>query len=165
MSIIGVKSLTVRAKKSISGYNPFSDGSSLSSVQYQGDRSSLTVRSRQTNVKSSTPGKENDTLDLEEFGVSPKYAPPHGSGAPPSPAADSPSRRKKLIGSLRRMSSMRSVKSPPTKDRGKQRALSPYPHSPSEVEVVFLFILSATRTESRSSISANQLQTLNFHSH
>jgi hypothetical protein len=165
MSIVGVKSITVRVKKSILEFNLFSDGSNLSSVRYRSDWSSLTVRSKQTNVNSRTPGKENDTLDLGEVGVFPKYAPPHDSGAQSSPAADSPSRRKKFIGSLRRMSSMRSVKSSPTKDKANPRAPSPYPHIPSEVEVVSLLVLSATRTESRSSIPTHQLQISDFHSH
>ena len=49
-----------------------------------------------------------------------------------SPVKDSPSRRKRLMGSLRSIGSLRSVRSSPTKDKCKYRPASPYPRGPIE---------------------------------
>jgi hypothetical protein len=83
-------------------------------------------------------GKENDTSDLEDFGFATTYA----SSAYPdahalSPAKDSPSRRKKLMGSLRSVGSLRSLRSPPRKERGNERVEpSGYPEVSSLIIVV-----------------------------
>ncbi|KAH7401025.1 hypothetical protein DE146DRAFT_632060 [Phaeosphaeria sp. MPI-PUGE-AT-0046c] len=68
-------------------------------------------------------GKENETPDLEEFG----YSKSHTTSTCPdlqqhSPSKESPSRRVKLIGSLKRIGSIRNIRSSPLKERGQEQA-------------------------------------------
>jgi hypothetical protein len=73
--------------------------------------------------------KENDTPDLEDFGLTMTFSSSAYSDAHPlSPAKGSPSRRKKLMGSLRSVGSLQSLRSPPRKERGVEHGeLSVYP--------------------------------------
>jgi hypothetical protein len=66
--------------------------------------------------------KENEGPDLEEFGYNKTYTNSTASDINCSPSAkDSPSRRKRLLGTLRSMSSLRSLRSPSSKEKHKQR--------------------------------------------
>jgi len=73
-----------------------------------------------------TIDKENSTFNLEEFGLSPT----HSSSICPdaqqmSPSKESPSRRKRLMGSLRSMGSLRGLGSYHLKERAKERCEEP----------------------------------------
>jgi hypothetical protein len=66
--------------------------------------------------------KENEGPDLEEFGYNKTYTSSPASDINCSPSAkDSPSRRKRLLGTLRSMSSLRSLRSPSSKEKPMQR--------------------------------------------
>lgn len=67
--------------------------------------------------------KENETPDLEEFG----YLKLHTTSTCPnrhqhSPSKESPSRRVRLMGSLKRIGSFRNIRSSPLKERGPEQA-------------------------------------------
>lgn len=66
--------------------------------------------------------KENDNPDLEDFGYTKTYMSSTASDINGSPSAkDSPSRRKRLMGTLRSMSSLRSLRSQSSKEKFKPR--------------------------------------------
>ncbi|KAF1842466.1 uncharacterized protein K460DRAFT_420373 [Cucurbitaria berberidis CBS 394.84] len=102
--------IVIRAKKSVSGLFTFVDGQDPLN----------------DTVKPSQHGKENDTPHLEEFGSTMSCGRSPGSNAKIlSPGRDSPSRRNKLMGSLRRISSLRSIRSPPSKTKKRDEPESP----------------------------------------
>ncbi|KAH7078013.1 hypothetical protein BKA63DRAFT_564557 [Paraphoma chrysanthemicola] len=103
MSTKGLKQLSVRAKLSISALNPFFHAES-------------SRENHDANNVDPSKLKENDAPDLEEFGSLKSYTDSKHSEVHPVPAKDSPSRRKKLMGSLRSMSSLRIVRSPPKEE-------------------------------------------------
>lgn len=94
----------------------------------------LTITSKEM-TKTDT-NKENEPIDLEEFG---SYAPitpyPCTDVHKSSPNKDSPSRRKRLMGSLRRIGSLRNIHSPPSKTKDLRGPLA-------EPEVKTIYIAS-----------------------
>lgn len=100
--------------------------------------------------------KENDKPDLEEFGYTKTYTSSAASDINGSPSAkDSPSRRKRLLGTLRSMSSLRSLRSPSSKEKAKTRVeyeleLEPEASLPREVlDVLAKSTLQSPRTPTR----------------
>jgi hypothetical protein len=82
--------------------------------------------SRANIVFHSCRDKENETPDLEEFGYSKTHTTPTCSDAQQqSPSKESPSRRVKLMGSLKRIGSFRNIRSSPLKERGTEPAEYP----------------------------------------
>ena len=83
-------------------------------------------KSNGTSNLSPSGDKENDTPGLDDFGSSSSYTNSPSSDVHCSPPTkESPSRRKKLVGSLRSMSSLRSVRSSPLKEKDKHLAEIP----------------------------------------
>ncbi|CAO2647766.1 Nn.00g086880.m01.CDS01 [Neocucurbitaria sp. VM-36] len=114
--------LVVRAKKSVSGFFPIDDEQE---------------HSLNDTAKPSQKEKESDTPSLQYSGSNLAYT---GSPYPDvritSECRDSPSRRNKLVGSLRRISSLRSIRSPPSKTKKRDDCPVP-PKSPSTPTQLF----------------------------
>ncbi|KAF2133162.1 hypothetical protein P153DRAFT_282817 [Dothidotthia symphoricarpi CBS 119687] len=113
---MSLQRLTLRAKQSLSGLYSFGDTQNPSSNE---------------NTKPpSDEIKADDPINLEEFGLCTSNV----SSASPdvhksSPSRDSPSRRKRLMGSLRRIGSLRNMQSPPSKTKDRSDILTE-PESP-----------------------------------
>ncbi|KAF2032334.1 hypothetical protein EK21DRAFT_60960 [Setomelanomma holmii] len=102
MSSRSFKRFTLRAKHSMSGLNPLCDGDDPTHVPV---------------IVSPVKLKENDTPDLQDFGSLKSCTDSTCSEVhPASPAKNTPSRRKRLMGSLRSMGSIRSMRSPTQKE-------------------------------------------------
>lgn len=79
--------------------------------------------SRVNIVSHSCRDKENETSDLEEFGYSKVHTTSTCSDEhQQSPSKESPSRRVRLMGSLKRIGSFRNIRSSPLKERGTEPA-------------------------------------------
>jgi hypothetical protein len=115
MSTKSLKRLSVRAKRSISGLHAFCDvfDSACASPNYHPHQ----------HTNNSQSDKENQTPDLGEFVLSPNYKTSMTPNV--SPGKESPSRRKKLMGSLRSIGSLRGLRSSPLKEGGNERAAEP----------------------------------------
>jgi hypothetical protein len=115
MSTKSLKRLSVRAKRSISGLHAFCDvfDSACASPNYH----------QHHHANNSQSDKENETPDLGEFGLSPNHK--TSMSADVFPGKESPSRRKKLMGSLLSIGSLRGLRSSPLKQGGNERAAEP----------------------------------------
>lgn len=111
--------------------------------------------------------KENETPDLEDFGCSPTYTSSVSSDAHHlSPSKESPSRRKKLMGSLRSIGSLRGLRSSHLKDRGNERAEEPVEPevSPSEC-IVESMLIHVCRVLAHPSVHLSGRERSGRHSH
>ncbi|KAI8936974.1 hypothetical protein NX059_006201 [Plenodomus lindquistii] len=118
MSLAG---LTLRAKKSLSGLFVLSEDAATTQTS---DEPVQCAQLTQCD-------KENVAPDLEEFGVSPQHREPVSSDTKaPSPSKSLSSRRKRLIGSLRRISSLRSIRTSPDKSKESDGSHPASPKSP-----------------------------------
>ncbi|KAF2828733.1 hypothetical protein CC86DRAFT_368883 [Ophiobolus disseminans] len=107
MSTKSLRRLTIKAKQSFSGLKPF-EGNDASNG---------------TCDNSIPSGTENVFPGLEDFGALRAYM--HSIVSDPNhspPAKESPSRRKRLMGSLRSLTSLRGAQSPSSKEKGKELA-------------------------------------------
>jgi len=130
MSTNSFKRFTVKARQSFSGLRPFLEGHDAAYVLLG---YSLPLTNPNSNEMRASPFSDNkeNTPDLEDFGYTKMYTSSATSDINGSPSSkDSPSRRKRLLGTLRSMSSLRSLRSPSSKDKEKPKPRVEYELEP-----------------------------------